>query len=165
LGAPGGERWTAGQSPIELKETVEERRRCVGDADDLVRGLTVEFEVELRLGSAVIPVGEWFEFAPSLRPLCECGASDDDADTRGLPGDAALPGDRLGGRDTPRAKRPCPPSVSLANTNTTSPSAMWLPPYIVFCAGNVNVFARGSRISALTANGMLPLASHMGRTI
>jgi hypothetical protein len=30
-----------------------------------------------------------------------------------------------------------------------------LPPYIVFCALNVNVLARGSRTSALIANIML----------
>src|SRR5882724_662301 len=56
---------------------------------------------------------------------------------------------------TPRAIRPCPPSFSLANTKTVSPSAICLPPYIVFCAVNVSVFARGSQTSALIANVML----------
>src|SRR5690349_4585363 len=55
----------------------------------------------------------------------------------------------------PRAMRPCPPSFSLANTKIVSPSAMLLPPYIVFCAGKANAFARGSGTSALIANGML----------
>lgn len=54
----------------------------------------------------------------------------------------------------PRAMRPCPPSFSLANTKIVSPSAMCLPPYIVFCAMNASVFARGSRTSALIANVM-----------
>src|SRR6267143_1974497 len=56
---------------------------------------------------------------------------------------------------TPRAIRPWPPSFSLANTKTVSPSAICLPPYIVFCAVNANVFARGSQTSALIANVML----------
>ena len=38
-----------------LEESAEERRRFIGDADDLVRCLTVEFEVEFGLGSAVVP--------------------------------------------------------------------------------------------------------------
>src|SRR4030095_8656178 len=60
---------------------------------------------------------------------------------------------------TPRAIRPCPPSFSLANTKTVSPSAICLPPYIVFCATNENAFARGSGISALIANAMIPCPS------
>src|SRR3954471_14977730 len=56
---------------------------------------------------------------------------------------------------TPRAIRPCPPSFSLANTKTVSPSAICFPPYIVFCATNENAFARGSGISALIANAMI----------
>src|ERR1700676_2228744 len=55
----------------------------------------------------------------------------------------------------PHAMRPCPPSFSLAKTNTVSPLAMCLPPYIVFCAANTNVLARRSRTSALIANAML----------
>jgi hypothetical protein len=60
---------------------------------------------------------------------------------------------------TARAMRPCPPSFSLANTNSVSPSAMYLPPYIVFCAANVNVFALGSPIAALMANAMIVASS------
>src|SRR5262245_30778650 len=55
----------------------------------------------------------------------------------------------------PRAIRPCPPSFSLANTKMVSPSAICLPPYIVFCAVNVNALARGASISALIANAMI----------
>src|ERR1043166_8589879 len=65
---------------------------------------------------------------------------------------------------TPRAIRPCPPSFSLANTKTVSPSAMCLPPYMVFCAVNANVFSRGSETSALIANAMLfaPILGRLG---
>src|SRR5215510_2621949 len=61
---------------------------------------------------------------------------------------------------TPRAMRPCPPSFPLANTKTVSPSAICLPPYIVFCAVNANVFARESQTSALIANAMLLLSEN-----
>src|ERR1700722_1184549 len=57
----------------------------------------------------------------------------------------------------PRAMRPWPPSFSLANTKTVSPSVISLPPYIVLCAVNANVRARGSITSALTANIMVGL--------
>jgi hypothetical protein len=42
---------------------------------------------------------------------------------------------------TPLAMRPDPPSFSLAKTKMVSPMAMCLPPYIVFCASNLNVLA------------------------
>jgi hypothetical protein len=50
---------------VALKEFAEERRRFTQDADDLVRCLTIEFEIELGLGLAVIPVSETFD---SVRP-------------------------------------------------------------------------------------------------
>src|SRR5580658_4955761 len=51
--------------------------------------------------------------------------------------------------------RPWPPSFSLENTKTVSPSAISLPPYIVFWAANEKVFARGSTTSALIAYAMV----------
>src|SRR5919108_5285378 len=82
-----------------LKESAQEGRRCIRDADDLVRCLTIEFEIELALGLAVLPVGKVLEFAAPQRPLHECGAPDGDADARRLPRYAALLGDRLDGGD------------------------------------------------------------------
>ena len=82
-----------------LEEFVEKRRRFIRDADDLVRGLTVEFEIELGPGSAVIPVGEMFEITPPQRALRERGASDGEADTRCLLGEAVLLRDRFDGSD------------------------------------------------------------------
>ena len=88
-----------------LKEPAEERRRFIRDADDLVRCLTIEFEIEFRLGSAVVPVGKKFELAPSHAPLRERSASDGDAHARRLPSDTAFPGDRLSrGNDAARDK-------------------------------------------------------------
>ena len=78
-----------------LKESAKERRRFIRDANDLVICLTIEFEIELGLRSAVVPVGKKFEFAPSQAPLRERCASDGDADARRLPGDPAFLCDRF----------------------------------------------------------------------
>src|SRR5579864_2190515 len=82
-----------------LEESAEERRCFLRDADDLVRRLAIELEIELGPGLAIIPVGKVFEFAAPERPLRERGASDGDAHARRLSSDAALPGDRFGGGD------------------------------------------------------------------
>src|SRR4029450_10752634 len=84
---------------LSLKESAEERRRFTRDADDFVRCLTIEFEIELGFGSTVVPVGKKFEFASPQPPLCERGAFDGDAHTRRLPGDPAFPCNRFGRGD------------------------------------------------------------------
>src|SRR5882757_6622481 len=98
---------------VALEECAEERRRFIRDADDLVRCLTIEFEIELSTGLAVIPVGEMFELAPPQRPLRERGASNGEANTRRLPGDAALLRDRFGESDN-AARDEAFPSLFLA---------------------------------------------------
>src|SRR5437762_14124213 len=82
-----------------LKEPAEERGRFIRDADNLVRCLTIEFEIELGLGSTVVPVGKKFELASPQALLCERGASDGDAHARRLPGDPAFFCDRFGRGD------------------------------------------------------------------
>ncbi len=82
-----------------LKESAEERRCFVRDADNLVRRLTIEFEIELSLGSTVVPVGKKFELAPTQALLRERGASDGDAHAGRLPGNPALLCDRVGRGD------------------------------------------------------------------
>jgi hypothetical protein len=82
-----------------LKEPEQERGRFIRDAGDLVRGLTIEFEIELGLGSAVVPVGKTIELAPADAPLRECGAPDGDGHARRLPGDPAFLRDRFGRGD------------------------------------------------------------------
>jgi hypothetical protein len=82
-----------------LEESSEERRRFIRDADDLVRCLTIEFEIELGLGSTVVPVGKKSELAPSQAPLRERGAPDGDAHPRRLRGDPAFLCDRFGRGD------------------------------------------------------------------
>ena len=89
----------AGEPTAALKESAEERGRFIRDADDLVRCLTIEFEIELGLGSTVVPVGKKFELAPPQAPLRERGAFDCDAHARRLPGDPAFLCDRFGRGD------------------------------------------------------------------
>jgi len=96
-----------------LEEFAEERRRFIRDTDDLIRCLTIEFEIELGPGLAVIPVGEMFELAPPQRPLGERCAFDGDAHTRRLPADAALLRDRFGGGDN-AARDEALPALILA---------------------------------------------------
>src|SRR5258707_15802598 len=81
------------------KKPAEERHRFIRDADNLVRCLTIEFEIELGLGSTVLPVGKKSELAPPQTPLCERGASDGDAHARRLPSDPAFFCDRFGRGD------------------------------------------------------------------
>ena len=78
-----------------LKESPEKSRRFIGDAGNLVRCLTIEFEIQLGLGSTVVPIGKRFELAPAQAPLSQCAASDGDAHARRLPGDAAFLCDRF----------------------------------------------------------------------
>jgi hypothetical protein len=88
---------------VALKEPAEEHRRFIRDANNLVRCLTIEFEIELGLGSTVVPVGKKFELAPPQPPLCQRGASDADAQARRLSGDPAFLCDRFGrGNDAAR---------------------------------------------------------------
>src|SRR5207245_2678236 len=84
---------------LSLKESVEECRRFIRDTDDFVRCLTIEFKIELGLGSAVVPVGKKFELAPPQAPLRQRGPSDRDAHARRLPGDPAFLCDRFGRGD------------------------------------------------------------------
>ena len=99
-----------------LKESAEERRRFVRDPDNLVRCLTIEFEIELGLGSSVIPVGEKFQFAPPQGPLRQRGPPDNDAHPRRLPGDPTFLCDRFG-RGDDAARDETWPAFVLAREN------------------------------------------------
>ena len=50
---------------LSSKESAEECRRFIRNADDLVSCLAIEFEIEFGLGSTVVPVGKQLELAPS----------------------------------------------------------------------------------------------------
>src|SRR5205807_7171276 len=69
-----------------LKEIAEERRRFIRDAGNLIRRLTIEFEIQLGLGSTVVPIGKKSELASPQASLCQRGACDSDAHARRLPG-------------------------------------------------------------------------------
>src|SRR5262245_2713550 len=78
------------------KEPPEKCRRLVRDAGDLVRRLAIELEIELGLGSAVVPLGKRFELAPPQPPSRRGRASHRDAHAGRLPRDAASLRDRPG---------------------------------------------------------------------
>src|SRR5262249_53389852 len=87
----------------------EKRRRVSRDAGDLVRGLAIELEVELGLGSPVLPIGKLLELPPPETPLRPRSASDRDAHARCLPSDPALLRDRFGrGHDAAGDETPPP---------------------------------------------------------
>ena len=94
-----------------LKEPAEERSRFIRNAGDLVRCLTIEFEIELGLGSTVVPVGKKSELAPPQMALYESVASDGDAYSRRLPGEPAVFGDRFGRSNDAARDETCPAFV------------------------------------------------------
>jgi len=116
---------------LSLKESAEERRRLIRDPGDLVRCLTIKFEIELGLGSTVVPVAKKFELAPAQALPRERDTSDGTL-TRGVcRAILRFFVITLAEVMTPLAMRPGPPPFSLAKTKIRSPLAMRLPPYIV----------------------------------
>jgi len=82
-----------------LKEFAEECCRFIREADDFVRCLAIEFEIEFGFRAIVIPVAKTFQLAAPEAPLGQRSASNSDADSRRLPGDPAFLGDRFGRSD------------------------------------------------------------------
>ena len=82
-----------------LKESAQECCRSIRDADDFVRCLAIEFEIEFGFGAIVVPVAKTFQLAAPEAPLGERSASDSYADPRRLPGDPAFLRDRFGRND------------------------------------------------------------------
>ncbi len=72
------------------KESAQECRRFIRDANNLVCCLTIEFEIEFCLRSTVVPLGKKFEFTPSQAFLHKRDTSDSDAHTRRLPSDPSF---------------------------------------------------------------------------
>ena len=82
-----------------LKESAQECCRFIRDANDFVRGLAIEFEIEFGFGAIVVPVAKTFQLAAPEAPLGERSAFNSDADPRRLPGDPAFLRDRFGRDD------------------------------------------------------------------
>src|SRR5215470_2217737 len=76
---------------------MEERRCFIGNTDDLVRCLTIEFKIKLSLGSTVVPIAKALELARPERPLRERAAFNRDAHARRLPGYPPFLWDRFRG--------------------------------------------------------------------
>jgi len=96
-----------------LEALIEERRRSIGDADDFVGCLPIEFEIELSPRPAVVPVGEMLELAASHWPLGERRSFDSDAHARRLAGYAAFLPNGCGSSDN-AARDEALPTLVLA---------------------------------------------------
>ena len=82
-----------------LKESAQECCRFIRDADDFVRCLAIEFEIEFGFGAIVLPVAKTFQLAAPEASLGERSAPNSDADPRCLPDDSAFLRDRFGRSD------------------------------------------------------------------
>ena len=82
-----------------LKESAQECCRFIRDANDFVRCLAIEFEIEFGFGAIVVPVAKTFQLAAPEASVGERSASNSDADPRRLPGDPAFLRDRFGRSD------------------------------------------------------------------
>ena len=82
-----------------LQASAQECCRFIRDANNFVRCLAIEFEIEFGFGAIVVPVAKTFQLAAPEAPPGECSASNSDADPRRLPGDSAFLRDRFGGSD------------------------------------------------------------------
>src|SRR5690349_2303347 len=92
--------WRAAQrffQPRQLKESAKERGRFIRNADNLVRCLPIEFEIEFGLRPGVIPGAKRLQLAASHAPFCQRGPSNLDADARRLPDDPGFLWNRCGG--------------------------------------------------------------------
>ena len=69
------------------EESPKVRRRLIRDADDLVRGLAIELEVELGLGPTVVPGGKRLQLTSPQAALGKREAPDGDTHARRLPVD------------------------------------------------------------------------------
>src|ERR1700691_694193 len=83
----------------KLEEAIEKRRRFIRNADDFVRCLTIEFEIELGFRLSIIPVGKLLEFAPPQCPLRKGGTFDGNANAGRLTCDSAFLRDCVGASD------------------------------------------------------------------
>ncbi len=97
--------------PALLKESAEKACGFIGDADNLIRCLSIEFEIELGLGATVVPLGKEFEFAPPQTPLRARGAPYGNAHARRLSGDSAFVCDCFGRGDDAARNETCPAFV------------------------------------------------------
>ena len=82
-----------------LKESAQECGRFIRDADDLVRCLPIEFEIEFSFRAILVPVAKTFQLTAPEAPPGERSASNSDANPWRLPDDPAFFRDRFGRSD------------------------------------------------------------------
>src|SRR5947207_15622964 len=78
-----------------LKESAQESCRFIRDANDFVRCLAIEFEIEFRFRPIVVPVAKTLQFAAPEAPPGARSAPNRNPDPRRLPGDPAFLRSRL----------------------------------------------------------------------
>jgi hypothetical protein len=94
-----------------LKESAKERARFIRNADNFICRLPIEFEIELGLRSAVLPVAKRLQFSASEPPFRRCGPFDVDAHARRLPENAGFLWDHFGGGDDAQRDKTLPAFV------------------------------------------------------
>lgn len=94
-----------------LKESSEEPCCLIRDADNFVRCLTIELEIELGLGSIIVPVVKTLHLTAPEAPLGERSAPNSDADPRRLPGHPAFLRDCFCRSDDAARNETCPAFV------------------------------------------------------
>jgi hypothetical protein len=94
-----------------LKESAKERARFIRNADNFICRLPIEFEIELGLRSAVVPVAKRLQFTASEPPFRQCGPFDVNAHARRLPENAGFLRDHFGGDDDAQRDKTLPAFV------------------------------------------------------
>src|SRR6516162_8778114 len=87
--------WRVVSEIRRLKKSGQECCRFIRDADDFVRCLPIEFEIEFGFGTIVVPIAKTLQLASAEAPLYERGARDTDAHARRLTRDPAFFRNRL----------------------------------------------------------------------
>jgi hypothetical protein len=150
-------------SPLEA--LIEERRGCVGNPDDFVGCLPIEFEIEFSPGLPIIPIGEMFELSASHWPLRQCSSSDSHAHARRLARYAAFLPNGVGVSDDTASDESLAALILAREYENRVAFSNQLAAYIVFWAVKVNVLARGSTTSAFIAYAMNVLDLRRNRNL
>src|SRR5438874_3963511 len=94
-----------------LKKCAHESCRFIRDANDFVRCLAIEFEIEFRFRPIVVPVAKTLQFAAPEAPPGERSAPNSNSAPRRLPGDPAFLRYRFGRSDDAARNETCPAFV------------------------------------------------------
>jgi hypothetical protein len=116
--------------------------------------LPIKLEIEFGPRATIIPVGEMLDLAAPQWSLRKRRSSDRDAHSR-LARDVPLLCDCFSVSDDTASNEALAALVLTREQEIRVTLGISLPPYIVLCAVNANVRARGSTTFALIANTMM----------